>query len=222
MCASSARRRVGVRALRVPLGAVLAGLLLGGCSSSGGPVATATPSPTPMSRLETNALELPRIDFCSLVPDDAVADALGNASGADERPRSAAYGNGDQLALADIGRDRVQELGCSWSAGGTAARAWLFARPADAALARRVRAEAAERTGCRVVDAPFGRAAFRQSCDATQDRQRVRYAGLFDQTWLTCEVAGPRDVGAAGQQASTRRRAEQWCVRVASSLAEAR
>ena len=219
MCASSARRRVVAPRLGALIVAVVAVVapLLAACSSSQEPVATATPSPTPMARLETRALELPRIEFCSLVPEDAVADALGTrGSGAGSGSGSVegtAWGNGDALALPGTGRDRVQELGCSWTTGTTTARAWLLARPVDQSLARELRREAAGRDGCRVVDAPFGASAFEQTCGPQDAPRRTRYAGLFDQTWLTCEVAGGVSTGG---------RAEQWCVAVASSLAAAR
>ena len=39
--------------------------------------------------------------------------------------------------------------------------------------------------------------------------RRVRHAGLFGQTWLACEVEGPRVED---------ERAEQWCVTLVNSL----
>ena len=70
-------------------------------------------------------MELPRIEFCPLVPKTAVADALGGKPDSD-----ASYGNGDEEELAGVGKDVVHEIGCSWTTDeGATARAWVFARP---------------------------------------------------------------------------------------------
>ena len=43
----------------------------------------------------------------------------------------------------------------------------------------------------------------------------VTLRGLFGDAWLTCRLSTPGTVGGATQ---TVRRAEQWCVRVATTL----
>ena len=78
-------------------------------------------------------MQVPRIEFCQLIPAKAVTEALGG------KPDSkATYGNGDSVKVDGVGEDVVHEIGCSWSTDqGTTARAWVFARPVDAPFARR-------------------------------------------------------------------------------------
>ena len=79
-------------------------------------------------------MQVPRIEFCTLVPDAAVDDALGGKPDSDS-----AYGNGDEVEMAGVGKDVVHEIGCSWTGDdGTAARAWVFARPVDTTFAQTV------------------------------------------------------------------------------------
>jgi hypothetical protein len=100
-------------------------LVLAGCSS--GNETKATAPPTPIARLNTAAMQIPRIDFCSRVPAKAVTDAL-----ASKRSRLAAYRDGDRTAVAG-GTDTVAENGCAWvsTTGPALARAWVFASPVD-------------------------------------------------------------------------------------------
>jgi hypothetical protein len=215
----SARRRLRASAPAGAAAAVLAlvlGLVLTGCASK--PAASAPePSPTPIARLNTASMQLPRIDFCRLVPSTAVRDALGA-----KPATSAAYGNGDTDPASGAGGQVLHEIGCTWSAAdGTSARAWVFARPADAALAQAVLETAGRPRGCRAVPGPsFGSPTLTQQCmlpgaaGSTSQVPRLRHAGLFGQTWLTCEVAGAP--GAAVTEVGVR--ADAWCVEVAESL----
>lgn len=212
MLDSSARRPSprDPRPLLRGLAAVLAsGLLLAGCSEdkeSAPPEA----SPTPIASLNTVAMQVPRIEFCPLVPKDAVGDALGGEAESD-----AAYGNGDEEELPGVGKDVVHEIGCSWTGkDGTAARAWVFARPISADFARRVVASGKRVKGCRLVPGPaYGKPTMTQLCSLPDGSQRVRHAGLFDQTWLTCELSsGEVEV------ADLRTRTDRWCVEVANAL----
>lgn len=211
MRASSARRPLAA------LVGVLALLLVG--TACGGETRSAPePSPTPIARLNTTSMQVPRIAFCRLVDQDAVATALGGAAASDT-----SYGNGDEEALAGVGRDVVHELGCTWTgkadpAGVTVARAWVFARPVESGFARTVIASGSRTPGCRAVSGPtYGSPTTTQVCTrvpgAPAGTQRVRHAGLFGQTWLTCELQGPGDL---------RDRADTWCVEVANALNTAR
>lgn len=208
MCASSARRGVG-RALGGGLLAVVVAVTAA-CSSST-PEAEPEPSPTPIADLRTAEVDLPRLEFCGLVPDAAVADALGGPAEDD-----ASWGNGEGLDLAAPGAEgrsrdvqAVQEVGCAWTRGEVTARAWVFARPVTPALARSVVRQAGRERGCETPRGPgFGTPSVLQVCERDGDR-RVRHAGLFGQTWLACEVAGPR---VEDEQA------EQWCVTLVNSL----
>ena len=103
-------------------------LLLTGCAED--EKAAPDAPPTPIASLNTVAMQLPRIEFCELVPDSAVSDALGGKPDSDS-----SYGNGDEVELPGVGKDVVHEIGCSWTAeDGTTARAWVFARPVNAAV----------------------------------------------------------------------------------------
>lgn len=212
MCASSARRVAGGR-----IGRVVGGALLGvvvavtAACSSGTPEAEPEPSPTPIAELRTTEVDLPRLEFCGLVQDSAVADALGGPAEDD-----ASWGNGDELDLdapgASAGPDRtevVQEVGCAWTRGGVTARAWVFARPVTPALARSVVRQAGRERGCETPRGPdFGTPSVLEVCERDGAR-RDAPAGLFGQTWLACEVEGPRVED---------ERAEQWCVTLVNSL----
>ncbi len=172
--------------------------------------ATPQPSPTPIASLDTSAMQVPRIEFCGLVPDSAVSEVLGG------KPVSrSAYGNGDEQSVRSVGRDVVHEIGCTWTGkDGTTARAWLFARPVDTAFARTVIASSRKKKGCATVAGPrFGEPSTTQRCRFPDGTQRYRHAGLFGQTWLTCELASP-DAGAR----TLRQHTDAWCVQVANAL----
>ena len=114
------------------------------------------------------------------------------------RTRSAAsptsdssYGNGDEVEVTGVGNDVVHELGCAWTGkNGTTARAWVFARPVTTDFARSVIASGEKTKGCRTIAGPpYGKPAATQLCRLPGGEQRLRHAGLFGQTWLTCELA---------------------------------
>lgn len=184
-------------------------LLLPGCGGSES--SPPPPSPTPIDQLRTGGMKLPRLEFCGLVPDRAVRAALGGRAQQDAR-----YANGDHPSEDGIPDDVLHELGCTWTgSSGWAARAWAFAQPVEAPLARRVVATADREAGCRTPSGPeFGDPSYTQVCVAKDGAQRVRHAGLFGQTWLTCEVAAPAGAD-AGQ---VRDRTDAWCVSVANAL----
>jgi len=188
--------------------AVTLGLLLSGCTDE--KKAAPEPSPTPIARLNKSVTQLPRIEFCPLVPDSAVSDALGGKPDSD-----AAYTNGDQEELPGIGKDVVHEMGCSWTGrDGVKASAWVFARPISPAFARKVIASFARTKGCRTEAGPaYGKPASTQLCRFSEGEQRLRHAGLFGQTWLTCELAS---TGVEAEELRTR--TDQWCVEVANAL----
>lgn len=184
-------------------------LLLAGCA--GVTSSPPPPSPTPIDRISTTGMNLPRLEFCWLVPGKAVQAALGGKA-----EDHAGYGNGDHPAQDGVPDEALHELGCTWTRStGWAARAWLYAQPVEPTLARRVVAAAGRESGCRTPPGPeFGDPTYTQVCADKDGAQRVRHAGLFGQTWLTCEVAAPRSADAD----QVRQRADAWCVSVASAL----
>lgn len=195
--------------------ALLAAAALTGCSSGSEP--TRPPEPTPVADYGSHPLS--RIAFCDLVPEKSVTAALGGPAEADR-----SWDNGDQTSVAGAGPDGdvIHELGCEWTRGtgpaGTAARAWVFARPVDPTFAADLVAQASTRKGCAVTTPPpaFGSPSLLQTCPVGARRERVRHAGLFGDTWLTCEVVGPR--ADAASPAGLSDRAGAWCVTVADSL----
>ena len=172
--------------------AVLAALLataLGACSASDPPTgATASrPAPTALVDLDPAQMTIPRIAFCDLVPERDVLDALGGPTKA-----TTTWGNGDP---APVGEQEVaHEFGCAWTGtDGVVARAWIFGRPVSAGFARVLVHQARREAGCRSrLSADFGRPTVLQRCElaapdgAGREQLRVRRAGLFGATWLTC------------------------------------
>ena len=207
MLRSSARRP-----FLIVSAALLALGVMTGCSED--EQAAPDPAPTPIASLNTVEMELPRIEFCQLVSDSAVEDAVGGKPASDS-----SYGNGEELEVAGVGKDVVHEIGCSWTGeSGDTAQAWVFARPVNPEFARSVIASGKETKGCRTVAGPpYGKPAETQVCRLADGKQRVRHAGLFGQTWLTCDLAATEV-----DEADLRDRADTWCSEVANALNTAR
>ncbi|MGH3412471.1 MAG: hypothetical protein ACRDPH_05255 [Marmoricola sp.] len=205
-------RQLGVPSLGVMLAMLVVGIV-GGCAQS--PLDSPTARPTPIKRLNTAALSVPRIDFCDLVPHLAVRQALGT-----KRWTRSSRGNGDTASVGTGKQqttDVVAEHGCRWSTPGSSpaqASAWTFARPVHDRLARSVRSASSRERGCHDVDGPrFGHWSLTQVCRVGSPAEvRVRHAGLFGTTWLTCQVEDRSGVS------DVRRRADAWCVQVANTL----
>jgi hypothetical protein len=199
-------RRPGVRSLGWM---VASALLATGCSQHDS-ADSPKPTPTSLTSLNSTAMQIPRIEFCKLIPETAVRIALGG-----KPDSSASYGNGDEVDVPGVGREVVHEIGCTWSTDeGAAARAWVFALPVDADFARQAIDSSRDTQGCRVVQGPeYGEPSVTQICRQSGGSTRVRHAGLFGQTWLSCEVTDPADDAAA-----VRTRADSWCVEVANAL----
>lgn len=206
--------RVSPGRFRPLFAALLAVLTLVVASGCGGDTTAAPkrPAPTPFSRLNATGAQVPRIEFCKELPAAAVKAAVGGAA-----TKLTSYGNGDEEQLSDGATDVAHEIGCTWTAeDGNVARAWVFARPVDATLAETVIRAGAKTPGCTQSPAPtFGRPSVTQTCTLPPGPVgRVRHAGLFGQTWLTCEVSSP----APTSLPTVTRRADAWCVQVLDAL----
>ena len=197
--------------------------LAAGCSGGdrSGADKPATARPTPLAKLDAGTVRIARATFCAQVSATEVRRALGAKPDADQQ-----WGNGDPVpssAPSNSGTspatgsptgsgDVGHELGCAWTTtAGAAARAWVFARPVTPDFARTLVAQAAHARGCTAEQAAhFGNPTLLQTC-TEGGVERVRRAGLFGDTWLTCELSGP---------ASTRPRArlDEWCAAVVASL----
>ena len=198
----------GLRLLVTVAGAVLVAALASGCNGSHHRTAATTPTPTPIARLHAGDVQLVRAPFCDRVPASAVRRALGAKAGTHDT-----WGNGDPVPGSTDSDDVGHELGCTWTAAsGPAARAWVFARPVTADFARTVLAQAGKQQGCTAEPATvFGTPAVLQTCTLTGDVRRVRRAGLFGDSWVTCELAGPAAT-------DPRTRLDAWCAEVVAAV----
>jgi hypothetical protein len=208
MLRAPSRPRATAGPAAVTLATALTLMLLSGCSGAAPRATPSTAPPTPIGQLNTAQMELHRIPFCDLVPRQAVADALGGRA----TDRSS-WRNGDTTSLVGGSGDRAQELGCRFSAGSSAAAAWVFASPVEPSFARQVVRDSSRQRSCRdEPGATFGQPSELQTCRLPGGIVRVRHAGLFGQTWLTCQVS------AAAPDQQVTRRADAWCVQVANTL----
>jgi hypothetical protein len=181
-------------------------LLTLGCGGDPGPAAPKSAAPTTLDQLADGSVRVVRVAFCDLVPAKAVRAAL-----AAKVTRARSWRNGDPVP--EAGGQTGHELGCAWFAGqGRAARAWVFAQPVRPAFAATLVRRAASQPRCRATPSKaFGTPSLVQTCREAGHRQRVRRAGLFGDTWLTCEVSGP------GTPRGLRQRADAWCLGVANA-----
>lgn len=189
--------------------ALVSVLLCGACTMGKSPHEAAPP--TPIARLNTTVMRLPRIDFCSLVQHSSLARAL-----AAKRWKTQSFRNGDKEPVGDSANtttDVVAEHACRWTAAnGNDASAWVFATPVDKTYAAQLVRDNRQGRGCHTVAGPsFGDPSVTQVC-RTHGRVRVRHAGLFKHSWFTCQVDG------TGRVADVRKRADAWCVSVATTL----
>jgi len=193
---------------------LIAVLALTGCGNSETPKSTPSPAPTPIGQLNTDAMTLARVDFCALLPDPAVRKALGGGLG-----DQVSWRNGERAQIDTDTRDVAHEYGCAWTRAQYAASAWIYARPITSEFAKAVLEKTSHRKGCTPHAGPdFGSPHRQQSCRLPDGTKRVRLAGLFKDTYLTCQVQAP---GKENDKALAER-ADEWCVQVANATNIAR
>jgi len=188
--------------------AVCGGVLLQGAGGSppDGPEAASTP----LSSFDTTDLTVLRTAFCGRVADAAVQEALG-APPDDE----IGYGNGDQARLGPGIRDRAHEYGCSWTADGRTATAWVYAPPVPRAVANELLRRARAAKGCEpLAEAPaYGEPSAGLVCTSTRGREGT-FRGLFGDAWVVCSL--PSTGVCAGLSANQAiDRTGRWCVAAA-------
>lgn len=172
------------------------------------PHVTPTSLSTPLADFETTGLAVQRAAFCDLVPQAALAAALGGPP-----EDSASYVDGQRAAVTASLTDVAQEYDCTWSAGTgkdqATARAWVFAPPISPQLGTRLAREQVQADGCRRL---HGSPAYGDPSAATLCRTRagreVSYRGLFGDAWLSCSVTGGSGLAD---------RVDPWCVAVAQA-----
>lgn len=183
-------------------------VLLGGCTGDAPDPAPAPSDPaTPLASYDTSGVTIVRAPYCDRVDEDAVEEALGGPP-----RRDSGWDNGDPVRLADGTKDVAHEYGCTWSAGKTRARTWLFAPPVTPAGAREALEQARGTKGCEPdAQAPaFGTPSVALVCTEGA-LVSASYRGLFGDAWLVCEVTGDGDRDELVQ------RADRWCVAVAEA-----
>jgi hypothetical protein len=156
----------------------------------------------PLTSFDTSRVTILRTGFCDRVADTAVTEALQA-----EPEEESSYDNGDRVRLAAGTRDRAHEYGCSWTADGATAAAWVFAPPVTRGAARDLLRRARGERGCEPVpDAPaYGDPSVALVCTRPRGRE-VSFRGLFGDAWLVCSIRSP-DVSAD--------RTGRWCVAAA-------
>ncbi len=192
----------------VTAAAVGGGVLIQG--AGGSPPDEQEATSTPLASFDTTNLAILRTAFCDRVADDAVEEALGGAP--DE---ANTYGNGDRARLAPGIRDRAHEYGCSWTAAGRTAAAWVYAPPVSRAVANELLRQARAAKGCGpVTDAPaYGEPSAGLVCTSTRGSE-VTFRGLFGDAWLVCSLR-MTSVSAGESTHQAVDRAGRWCVAAA-------
>lgn len=202
-----ARRRHGRRlAAALVLPVILA---TSACTGDSGdpdqPAARPTPSPmsTPLEELDTGTVTVARDEFCSRVAPATLKVVLGR-----EPRASDTWRNGQRATLAPGVTDVAHEFGCSWTAGRTTARAWVFAPPVTTGEAAGLRRTTAGEDGCHpVAGAPrFGSRSVAVRCSG-RDGVTTSFHGLFGDAWLSCSLQAPSGAGLLD-------RTGRWCVTV--------
>jgi len=184
-------------------------LTMSGCANDD-PARTPTPAPTSTSitSLDTAGMRLVRVAYCDLVPAPAVELALGGTA-----TSGRSWGNGQAIPVVK-GHDVAHEFGCTWSGPRKrTAQTWVFARAVSNTYAAKLVRASARAPGCENREGPaFGSPSLTQVC-TVGGTTRIRHAGLFGDTWLTCQVSGK-----SSTSYDVRRRTDAWCVSVAQAL----
>ena len=203
-----ARRTRSVRSSRTVVavtGAAFAGMLLAGCGGGSSPAPT-PPKPTPLASYDGTVAHVQRVSFCTRIPKDAVADAVGTS-----KVTTAHYGNGERLPGTE---DLSHEYGCVFADSDVIARSWVFVPPVTPARAAHLVTSARKAPGCHTTPAAkFGSPAIGTVCSSGAIRT-VTYRGLFGDAWLACSIAAPTKDASEAELVA---RAGIWCVRVATT-----
>jgi hypothetical protein len=203
--------------------ALVSSVAASGCTLS--PEASPKPSPTVApsdADLDLSGVPVQRAGFCHLVDSEDVTQALDGPVG-----DTAHYGNGDEFEVRPGQVDVSHEFGCVFEGpAGKVARAWVFARPVAVSEARTLVRRARRGGDCAFPESVrFGAPALTSVCEVAgpppeeAPTVRARLEGLFDDSWVGCEVSEPLVRGeAAGARADIVQRADQWCTEVVTAI----
>ena len=198
------------RSLVTTLVAVVLASTLGGCSDDSDPARPPVAEPTPIDSFVGATAEVARAEFCSRIPDDAVADAVGAVASTGH------YSSGERAQVTGTVEDVSHEFSCTFTGtGGDVVRAWVFAPPVTPTTAAALVDGVRRTKGCRLVPGhAFGSPATGSVC-ATPGGAQAAYRGLFGDAWLSCSLT---DGGTAKlPQPALLAAAGAWCVRVAGA-----
>lgn len=202
---------VGLVSVILTAASVLVGLSQAGTDDArdrekAGPTARSTP----LASFDTSALVVARTSFCPALGSDQVVDALGG-----DVESSSSYANGETARLTRRVRDVAHEFNCTWhAAGGTTARAWVFAPPVTRERATDLVDGAVSSRGCTPIAdaAAFGLPSAGLVC-VHPTATEASYRGLFGDAWLACSITTPTSVARDDLIDRTGR----WCVAVATA-----
>ena len=219
--AATRRRRawlLGVPlALLLTAAAVYVGLRAAGPDQTGEPTSRPTSIATPLASLDLSGLPVARRSPCSRIDRGDVERALRGPV-----VETGHYDSGDRTSLTSGLRDVSHEFDCTYRADtGAEARVWVFAEPVTRGVARGIVRDARGTRGCRpVTGGPvYGAPTLSTSCRvATPPGRAVTLRGLFGDAWLSCQVSTPSPATAGDPRRETERRAQRWCVSVATSV----
>lgn len=202
-------RSASTRSALVALTLALTAGILAACHG-GDHDAAAPPKPTPMTSYDGTVAHVRRISFCTRIPDDAIAAAVGT------KVTTAHYGNGEKLPGST---ELSHEYGCVFNGqDGLVARSWVFVPPVTLTTARSLVSKARRMPGCTPTPAAkFGSPAVGTVC-TENGVTTVTYRGLFGDAWLACSVGAPAE--AATPPDKLVEKAGIWCVQVATTASD--
>jgi hypothetical protein len=181
------------------------------------PAARTTSSPPSDSAsppVDVSNLPIARSLDCADLGEEEVRLAIGGPV-VDSR----SYTAGERVTLTTGTRDLADEDSCTFLQDTASARVWVFASRMDTRTAKRLVTELRRGDGCTYPStaATFGTPDLVSVCRERRDGRPQVVAtlrGLFDDSWLSCEVADAGDSSAEDVLG----RAQRWCLDVATTL----
>jgi hypothetical protein len=155
----------------------------------------------------------------TLACDDLVDAALRTALGGEPTDRDG-YVSGERVEIAPGVTDIAHEDSCTYARGTLRARLWVFAAPVRRSEARGLVRELRREASCsfpeRATD--FGTPELVSLCrgieEAGSPGATATLRGLFGDAWLSCQLGAE----AGAEPDVLLRRADRWCLHVATTL----
>jgi hypothetical protein len=227
MTRGGARRRADLPRSRTPVLLVIVAVVAVVITIAAGLLWDTTPGPgaAAQSGQQSGAADHASVDVSdlpighTLTCDDLVGAALRTALGGEPTERDG-YVSGERVEIAPDVTDVAHEDSCTYGRGGLRARVWVFAAPVRRSQARGLVRELRREARCsfpeRATD--FGTPELVSLCRGTEEARSpgamATLRGLFGDAWLSCQLA---DEGTS-EPAVLLRRADRWCLHVATTL----